>query len=333
MRDEDADLRSRDAPSPHHGRLWPATDMAVQIPLFVVAEAAGAGSCEVLSTKPGQRRVVRYSMPDGRAVIGKSFADPERAQRLWDIHAALCSAGLSVPRLVGPRPTPTEHGSSLVTYEAADGALLESLLATATAPSLVARAGRWLAQLHDTRIAVERVFDLAVEMANIATWAREVGTLHPAVEQRAVKLADAVAARAKILELSATTVVHKDFHAGHVLIGVDVVVIDLDEVRLGDPSFDVGHFLAYLQLAAWRNAVIDERLGELSQAFSDGYVERGGTLSPYKVRWAQAYTFVKIARQLALGIGVAPCPTGTERGRQIELALTCGEVCVAVDHP
>ena len=35
--------------------------------------------------------------------------------------------------------------------------------------------------------------------------------------------------------------IHKDLHPGHVLVGDDVYVIDLDEARNGDPTFDVAH--------------------------------------------------------------------------------------------
>jgi aminoglycoside phosphotransferase (APT) family kinase protein len=41
--------------------------------------------------------------------------------------------------------------------------------------------------------------------------------------------------------------IHKDFHAGHVLaVPEGVVVIDLDEARMGDPALDVAHLSTYL---------------------------------------------------------------------------------------
>jgi aminoglycoside phosphotransferase (APT) family kinase protein len=89
--------------------------------------------------------------------------------------------------------------------------------------------------------------------------------------------------------------IHKDFHAGHVLIGEQTCVIDLDEARMGDPAFDVAHFCTYLaQLEAPASAV-EEFLDAYSTA--TGWADKG-TLAPFR-----AYTCLKIAKQAVVGSG------------------------------
>jgi hypothetical protein len=89
--------------------------------------------------------------------------------------------------------------------------------------------------------------------------------------------------------------IHKDFHGGHVLIGEQTCVIDLDEARMGDPAFDVAHFCTYLaQLGAPASAV-DEFVDAYSAA--TGWADKG-SLAPFR-----AYTCLKIAKQAVLASG------------------------------
>ena len=46
--------------------------------------------------------------------------------------------------------------------------------------------------------------------------------------------------------------IHKDFHYGHIVVDGGLKVIDFDEMRLGDPNFDLAHFCANLHLLAYR---------------------------------------------------------------------------------
>jgi aminoglycoside phosphotransferase (APT) family kinase protein len=279
---------------------------------------------DVVNVKPGQRITARFQLADGQMVFGKSFDDPERARRLWDIHQAMWRGGVRVPR-----PIALLDEACLVLYEATDGDTLESLLSSADAEAWVVRAGQWLAKLHATPIPLAHRFDLSTELDNLAEWTKQIGAVNPQVARRAEQLLGALARIAPGLNMAGCVVIHKDFHAGHVLIGSDVTVIDLDEARLGDPAFDIGHFIAYLQLAAWRDQAVDRQFARLRTSLLDGYRFGGLTISKPVVRWSQAYAFIKIARQLALGLGVAPHPVGSDRDDQIDRAVSAGEVCLA----
>jgi aminoglycoside phosphotransferase (APT) family kinase protein len=99
--------------------------------------------------------------------------------------------------------------------------------------------------------------------------------------------------------------IHKDFQYEHVIVGPSVAVVDLDEARMGDPAFDVAHFLTYLELLAFRSSVPSSDRDEWAEAFLTGY---GAALEPERLRWYRAYTTVKIAKQLATGSGPHPRP-------------------------
>jgi len=73
--------------------------------------------------------------------------------------------------------------------------------------------------------------------------------------------------------------IHKDFHPGHVLVGDHVYVIDLDEARRGDPTFDVAHFCSYLELLS------DDSSGPAARAaFLQEYVAATGWTDPGSYR-------------------------------------------------
>ncbi len=278
---------------------------------------------EVVDAKPGKRYVVRFLRTEGgRPLIGKLYAEPQRAEWAWAAHSAAWQAGLRVPRPVG-----LVAEFSLVVYEEAPGTPLALLLSADGAEAHLARAGRWLAEFHSASPPLQRSFDVSAEMTNIGEWARLVASVSPCVAPRIQRLAEATAFVASPIDSTTARALHKDFHPGHVLVGDDVTVIDFDEARVGEAEFDLGHFVAFLHLHAWRDPLVARRLVDLERAFVDGYHSAGMTVADPLVRWAQAYTFVKIARQLALGVGVAPHPNGAARHQQIEFAVAAGEVC------
>jgi aminoglycoside phosphotransferase (APT) family kinase protein len=154
-------------------------------------------------------------------------------------------------------------------------------------------------------------------------WSDLIGTRHPDVRHRAERLAVGWLDAARQHPVDRHVPLHKDFHAGHVLVGDAVCVIDLDEARLGDPAFDVAHFLTYLEATPGR--CDSERLRD---AFLEAYIEESGwtdqgSLAPYC-----AYTWLKIAKQRALRTGPLPVVPGADRHSLVEAAIGKGERCL-----
>jgi hypothetical protein len=290
----------------------------------------GAGGVEVrgarlVDLQPAARALVALEVagPGGRRVVvlAKHYAQGARAARLHALLVALrgeiVGRGLSfaVPRPLGWLPD-----LSIVLYLPAPGRLLDAFLTEAAAPSLVARSGRCLAELHSCRPPLDRSFDAAHEAANVDAWARAVERALPG--SRAPALAHAFTRGVERIALSAQAPVHKDFHPRHVVVGERMGVIDLDEMRWGDPAFDLAHFCAYVELMGLRQRLSSAARARLQRLFRHGYAR----LPPSDERLPLfgVYACVKIARQLVAARGPGPVPTGAEQRRQLRRMLAYG---------
>jgi aminoglycoside phosphotransferase (APT) family kinase protein len=288
----------------------------------------GAGfrvmAARVVGTPSDERAVVGYETVGGKAFFGKVYADPERAKRLHDLLGelhALDPAGYQcgVPRPLAHLP---ELGMSL--FEAAGGRSLDSLEGTERLAGMAA-AGRWLSTLHGSSLTLDRHLDMTVEIRNVAAWARLVTDRHPAAAVMMARLVERVQLQADQVQVSTSFPIHKDFQYRHVLVDRRrVVVIDLDEMRAGDPAFDVAHFEANLRLLAIREGMSHDHRARLESAFLDGYRSQRAYEPDLRHELFHAYTCVKIAKQLVRGQGPAPAPTGVQLSRQLELILREG---------
>ena len=121
---------------------------------------------------------------------------------------------------------------------------------------------------------------------------------------------------------------HRDLHAGHVLVPPrgrgGVVVIDLDEARMGDPAADVAHACAYLEAAGRPDRTA------LHDAFLGGYGPLPGAAPELRIAVHSARTALKIAKQLARGSG--PLRPGGVRARAeaLDAALARGWAWLSV---
>jgi aminoglycoside phosphotransferase (APT) family kinase protein len=295
-------------------------------PLIEATATFRVVSARVVGTVSEERAVIEYRTVDGEApsLFGKVYADPERARRLNTLLTELheldaAGHGCGVPRPLGYLP---EFGMAV--FVPARGRSLEQLEGTERSEGMAA-AGRWLATLHSSTIGLDRRLDLASETRNVGEWAQLVVDYHPAAAQAIDRLLERIRSLAPQIAVSSRSPIHKDFHYQHVLVDRGrVVVIDLDEMRAGDPAFDIAHFGANLRLLSLREQMAGYDLARLESAFLAGYT----SLRPYEPdsrhEFFHAYTCVKIAKQLVRGRGPAPVPTGAERSRQLELILAEG---------
>jgi hypothetical protein len=276
--------------------------------------------------KPGQRAVVHYrgsQSGDPFTVYGKAYPERTRAACVHELMHRLCDeafAGASGLRV--PRPLGFEPDLALVVYAPIVGVPLDRLAATPELLVALGGAARWLAVLHRSPLQLDRTLDVAHEMTNARIWAGLVSRRDPRAGAAAGWLADALQSGRPAVETRGP--IHKDFHYGHVIVGDGVGVVDFDEVRLGDPNFDLAHFAANLYLLAVRTgappATRDRWLDEFLAAYSGatGWEPSAG------FGWFAAYTCVKIAKQMATGRGPRPRPAGDARSAQIDLVLREG---------
>jgi streptomycin 6-kinase len=289
-----------------------------------IAEAVGVPGSRVertslVSLQSGSRALVAIELTGSReaatVVLAKHFARPAHARRVYRTMRALFDgdfrhdSGLGVPRPLG---LVSELG--LVLYAPAPGRHLNEVLFDGDADAAVLGPAQWLARLHRSELRLARCFDLDNEVANVRTWAELVERACPAAADRAVGLARDLRRAATWLQLDDDTPIHKDLHYRHVLVGDRVCVIDFDEMRMGDPSFDVAHFCTYLRLLAIRH---DRSVEHLERAFVDEYTRLTGWTKDERFDFFVVYTCIKIARQLCLMRGVLPIASGAERERQL----------------
>ena len=282
-------------------------------------------SAEVVDHKRGRRALLRYrvddQVPDGsESLLAKLYGDAAQAERVHDLMSRLdqevfaASHGLGVPRAVGWSADPP-----LVVYRPAPGADFDDT-ADGSQRDAVTRAARWLTRLHGSRLALDRRLDVDHEVANAVQWGVTIAEAMPALATEAEAAAASLQSTAARLRARTDVPIHKDFHHQHLVLRPDfLAVVDLDEARLGDPALDVAHFVVNLELRAIRSPA--DRSPSLRRAFLDAYRAETGWAADERFAFFSRYTAVKIAKQLAVGSGLRPRPSGAEAVRQARLVL------------
>jgi aminoglycoside phosphotransferase (APT) family kinase protein len=276
--------------------------------------------------KRDHRWTIRYTLDgDGGALLGKIYRDTARGRRvheimrwLWD-QAASGSPELSVPRPLGWIPE-----LSMLVYRPALGRVLGDAIFDARAAAYMDMAAAWLAALHRSRLPLDRAFDVATELANLRVWASVVGNRYPDQARSADRISRRLSELSLEIGAQAARPIHKDFHYEHVFVADRASVIDFDEVRLGDPTFDLAHFCAYLALLGRRVPAMAATLDRLRDEFLASYRRRadweiGGRFAAF-----YAYTCLKIAKQLCTASGLLPRPQAEEEHRQTAAMLEEG---------
>jgi aminoglycoside phosphotransferase (APT) family kinase protein len=296
-------------------------ERAVREPPVVVESAAE------LRPAHGGRRVVRYTVRglDGAApvpLVAKQFTEQRRARLLYEHLGRLDAGPFADGSLRVPAPVAWVPALRLVVYRHCDGLPLDRLTA-ASAVHGARRAARWLARLHASDVRLPRTLSLDQEEISTRQWASLVGDRHPTLAAQADELAQAWVAGARAASRVAVAPLHKDFHPGHVLVGGNLSVIDLDEARDGDPTFDVAHFCCYLELLS------PDGGRAARDAFLEEYVGATGWQDPGSHAAFSAYTWLKIAKQHAVGSGPQQALPAGRRGDEVARALARGARCLS----
>jgi aminoglycoside phosphotransferase (APT) family kinase protein len=302
----------------------------------------GADRLRVLAARPlaeavGRRRVVRYEV-EGLdadrivALVGKSYTDRHRSSIAYENLRLLREVFAASPLLGVPAPVVHLPPLRMVFYRAVAGTTLERLAERAGVDTAVldtaALAARWLTTLHTSPAVLTRRLDLAHEVADAEEWASRVANAAPSAREPAFALADRLAAAAADLPAVDPVPVHRDFHAGHVVavgkpMGTGgVVVLDLDEARMGDPASDVASAVTYLEAAPWPGAQ------EMRTAFLAAYGIPAGPDPARRMAFYSACTSMKIAKQLVTGRGPVLPASGAQRAAGLTAILRRGLACL-----
>lgn len=296
---------------------------------------AGGGfvvtSARLIDYKEGCRGLIVYLLQrpaDGERfrILGKHFGDPVQAKRVREIQLSLSADVFrGATRLGVPEPLGWLPDLSLVLYLPVKGRQLDRAILAGQVGAL-RQAAEWLVRLHESRLRLDRRFDLANELVNLGHWANVVGSAYPEEASAARKISKNLREGAVGVRLETGSPVHKDFHYRHVVVGERLAVLDFDEMRRGDPAFDLAHFSTYLRLLCIRLGWPPSRFRMLERSFLEAYARRTGWARDERFAYFSAYTCLKIARQLCMTVGVSPMPTGVEQRRQVRAILEHGRV-------
>lgn len=283
----------------------------------------------VVEHTPGKRAVIAYRSADperGPGLIGKVYADPARPVRLHETLTRLDAARPGEWSI--PRPVALIPAMSLSLQEAAHGVSLDRT-PSGDRRRVVCLAARWLGTLHGLDLAFARTWNPVSEMRKVSEWAELVSSRHPSLATQAAELCAWLRASIPVIDQRECVPVHKDFRFQHVLFdGTRVTVIDLDEVRGGDPALDSAHFCAYLELLAqsWGEP---EAARHLASAFLDEYELQAPARARRDAqhRYYYAYACLKMGKQLVGATARSLVPGVTQADRLLRHVLREGLRC------
>ena len=285
---------------------------------------------KLLAYKQGNRGLIHYEVSGTQhgekcIVFGKLYPEASQAERvyqtmrsLWD-ECFAATPSLSLPQALGCIPE-----MSMLVYVPAEGELLGDTIASDEALRYMDMAGEWLGTLHIHPLPLERHFRLNAELVNAQAWAVLVGHKYADQAEDALRIATHLQSHASEMRFETQSPIHKDFHYGHILVNGGLKVIDFDEMRLGDPNFDLAHFCANLHLLAYRVNNSPFQFSALQSAFLRAYARTTDWTPNERFVYFYAYTCLKIAKQLCTTRGLRPRPEGEEQYRQVKLMIEQG---------
>ena len=164
------------------------------------------------------------------------------------------------------------------------------------------RAGVALHALHHLPPAVAgplKLHDFEAEVGKAAEASGHIPALLPSVGPAIEGLLARAGELHERLSPEPPTFTHGDFKSEHIWAAPGgFTFIDFDGCRLADPAYDVGKFLADLQL--WFTAYDQEGLEQVQEHFLAGYAPRAPQERLLRARLYEAVQLVKIARRVPL---------------------------------
>lgn len=259
-------------------------------------------SAEVLSHKPGSRCTVRYTLERAGAPLaraaGKLYRDVAQAEtavrRMRELRAALRAdeGAARIPEALSIVP---ELGLVLQSY--VDAPDVRHALAAGEGARPAVAGAQFLARLHAAApLPGLETMSIAHELEKAEQWRAQIERAVPSLGSPLRSLLAELRRLGASLPVTWGSMIHKDFYYAHVLWdGETVWVVDFDELQLGDPAFDAGHFLAHLANLSFRQTGRSDGYALDGRSFLESYLERAQEDVRDRVPFYQAYTFVKLA--------------------------------------
>ncbi len=183
---------------------------------------------------------------------------------------------------------------NLTLQEKIAGSPLGDRAKDASFPNLVAKAARAIAEVHGADLPLVSRKGAAVEQRALQRWTGLIANIRPDLTARAEGLRDRIGAEIES-RLVMTGPVHGDFHLANLLADDDaVLLIDLDDLALGDRMGDVGRFMGALRVSAHRISGRIDALEAVQERFLDAYIDASGE-HPRRARLFEAAALMRSA--------------------------------------
>lgn len=230
----------------------------------------------LLAHKPGRRASLALVVRAGSErfeLFAKLYAH-DRGERIFNAWTEL-QRRMDGPSVCVPRPLGWDPDRHLLVTEFRPGrplALAEASLAPAR------HAARVAAHLHGCRLRGMREWSPVREMDVTRRFLAQLAAAEPSLAGYGRQLAARLAHR--LPAAGPERVIHRDFYPEQMLrAGKSTTLIDLDEMRAGDPAVDVGNYLAHVELRALQFPALAAIRSAARRAFFETYqrTARGDT--------------------------------------------------------
>jgi len=228
---------------------------------------------------PGQRCGYRYRgiwrTPEGDHTVqfyGKAY-QPGFGRGAQDIMVQLMATeACRSSRLRIPRPYAFDAAADVVWQEMLPG---ESFAKEASALDLEAWAGpvaSALAAFHASRLDLGPGLGLTQELEELAASSAKIERAYPQFAARIASLRQRLQAAVPSLPPVPAGPVHGSFKISHVFdVGGQAAFIDFDGAGIGDPTYDVGRFLAHLAVAGLNSKAEADTIAAAVERFRTAY--------------------------------------------------------------
>jgi len=208
-------------------------------------------AAEVLKHNHGKRCSLAYLLEGDVGRRARLFAKVFKSRRgaaiflqMRRLHAAVRRPDLVLPHPLGYLPE-----LRMLVTEYLDGYALASDLYDGRSDEAARRMARAILELHACGVGCARRWVPRKELRNTADWIAGLTERDFENRERAWALLDRLALRSDRLPRKLDLPVHRDFYADQFWdCDGRTALLDLDDVRAGDPALDLGNFLAHLRL-------------------------------------------------------------------------------------
>ncbi len=324
--------------NPHFMRRFLSKNLpAMQHQAFEIA------ACRIRILKPHHDKLtIEYNLQCRNGKRGDTFVydlvgtwrQDARNSEMDNLYKQLGQEGFSRPHsLTIPQPSGCWSSLHLRLREKASGKLLREWINYADADwsAPMRRVGAWLAKLHNSRVVVERRFDIAKECGLLEGWLADLtATDFPWLAHekgRVAELMEEMIRRTKDIKLDNVCMTHGDFHPENIFVrGHSINVIDFEQSAIAEPSSDLGYLLGEIDVQAdryWhkRGRLSPLDIERIAEAMLAEYVSKCGEQSLDRISFYCARTYLK---HLIHTVRMR----GTEDPQSVTLWLDKAEACL-----